>query len=369
MYFDVTQCALMVYQIYKGDYAMKYRVFYITLCFCVALVLMINTVEAQNQRSGSSAAPELLIPVGARDLALGGSSLANSSGVESIHWNPAGLGRISYDAEGMFSSMSYIADIGVSYGAVASKFGNFGVVGLSVKSLSFGDIPLTTDADPDGDGGRFFSPTYFVLGFSYGRLLTDAISAGGTFKVISESIDRVSATGIAIDVGVQYHRIAGVDGLQLGVAVKNIGPQMKFDGSGLYHVATVIDGRRPEQNFKSDAASFELPSLVEIGFSYTKKVENNMMWSLNSSFTNNNLYLDEYRLGGEVGYFFKDVQLFGRGGYAFLPQADDDAQIYGVTLGVGVGYKAEGVNITVDYAYRQVDFFDSNNIISLKLGF
>ncbi len=352
-----------------GDNTMKNRMLFMTVAVCVALGVVFNTTSAQNKRVGTSAAPELLIPVGARDLALGGSTLASTTGIDAMYWNPAGIGRMGRDAEAMFSTMSYIADIGVVYGAVAGRFGEFGVLGLSVKSLDFGDIPLTTTEDPEGVGGRFFSPTYFTLGLTYGRQLTDRISAGVSVKLISETIDRVSASGVAFDFGVQYQGVVGISGLQLGVAVKNIGPQMKFDGAGLLRPAVAAGGRRPEQPYKSEAASFELPSVVEIGVGYAGSAAENVTYGLSGSFTNNNLYFDEYRVGGELGYNLESVRLFGRLGTGFVPDADDNANIFGLTAGAGVTYMTGGVDLTLDFAYRQVEFFDANTVVSLKVGF
>src|SRR3990170_339842 len=108
----------------KGDRTMK-RVIYFTLLICVATAVISNGVEAQSKKTGTAAATELLIPIGARDLAMGGSTTANTYGVEAIHYNPAGLGRIKFAAEGMFSKMNYIADIGVNYGAVGGSLGTF----------------------------------------------------------------------------------------------------------------------------------------------------------------------------------------------------------------------------------------------------
>ncbi len=350
---------------------MKSRLLIGAVLLCVSLVMAFGTSFAQNQRTGTAAATELLIPIGARDMALGGASIANSKGVEAIHWNPAGIGRIGYSAEAMFSTMSYIGDTRVNYGAVAAKFGEFGVMGISFKSLDFGDIPLTTVDDPEGLGGKMYSPTYVTMGLTYGRSLTDAISAGVTAKLISERIDRVSASGFAFDVGLQYDGLVGVAGLQLGITVKNIGPQMKFDGGGLYRSAITTEGDRPEQRYKIEAAGFELPSLLEIGVGYQGKVQDNMMYTLNGVFMNNNLYEDEYRVGGEYGIKLDPVQLFARAGYGFVPQIKEaEDRIFRASLGFGIVYDIPGgASLGVDFAYRQVELFDDNIAMALKLGF
>lgn len=350
---------------------MNTKRFLMFLLVSALVVGIVGLAPAQNKRVGTAAAPELLIPVGARDFAMAGSNLATAYGLEAVHWNPAGLGRLTYSAEALFSSMSYIADIGVTYGGVAAKVGEVGVVALTVKSLDFGDINITTNDDPDGLGGRMFSPTYVTVGLSFARGLTDAISAGGSVKLISEQIDRVSASGVAFDFGVQYDGLGSVQGLSMGVAVKNIGSQMKFDGSGLLRNATATEGLRPTQKYKSEAASFELPSTIEIGLSYKRNLAENLDGVVNGAFVNNNLYLDEYRLGAEVMYKLAWVDLFGRLGLATVPknQNDELEDIFGPTFGLGLKTNAGGIDIMLDYAYRSVDLFDANQVFALKFGF
>ena len=111
-------------------------VFLVSICL-LALLLVSSSVIAQNQRVGTTAAPWLLIPTGARDLAMGGSSIATTSGVEAVHWNPAGVGKINGSAEAMFSSMTYIADMSLVYGAVAGDFGDFGTLAFSISICVF----------------------------------------------------------------------------------------------------------------------------------------------------------------------------------------------------------------------------------------
>ena len=344
----------------------------LTFCLiCLLLLGIVATVSAQNKRVGTAAAPELLIPVGARDFAMGGATVAVSQGIEAIHWNPAGLSRSSHSAEAMFSTMSYIADIGVQYGAVSGSFGQFGSLALSIKSLSIGDILITSADDPDGLGGRIFSPTYVTIGFSYARALTDAIAAGVSVKLVTEQIHRVSASGVAFDFGVQYEKLAGIAGLSVGVAIKNIGTAMRFDGSGLIRDAIASDAKRPEQKYKSDAASFELPSVIEIGLAYHRTIAENLSGTVSGAFMSNNLFLDEYHVGGELGYTLGSVRLFGRAGFATIPKNQNDEQedVFGACFGGGLNTSAEGIDMTIDYAYRSAQFFDANHVFSVKFGF
>src|SRR3989304_4947 len=206
---------------------MRTRTFYCTLVVCI-LAFCVTSVYAQNQRLGTAGASGLLIPVGGRDLAMGGSGVATSRGVEALYWNPGGVARMSSSAEGMFSYMTYIADIKTSYAAVAANFGSIGSMGFSLKSLGFGGFSLTAADAPAGRTGRTYSPSYVTVTLGYSRGLTNAISVGAAVKLISERVDLVSAGGFAFDVGIQYSQLAGFRGLTLGVAVKNIVPPMSF---------------------------------------------------------------------------------------------------------------------------------------------
>jgi hypothetical protein len=354
---------------------MRNKVLLTVLCFCVTLVLVTESkaqnfgAQVENRRIGTAAAAELLIPVGARDLSMGGASLATTSGVDALHWNPAGLGRLEGGAEGLITTMAYIADIRLNYGAIGINFGGFGVLGLSVRTLDFGDILLTTNSDPEGVGGRFFSPTFITVGMTYSRAFTDAITAGATVKLISEKMARAEGSGVAFDFGVQYHQLAGIRGLHLGVAMKNLGPQMSFGGEGLNVRAVAPSGDAPEQYYRVRPAEYELPTSVELGLTYQRNLTDNVTWSVNGAFANNNLGLDGYRVGAEAMFKSGSVNFFGRGGIETSPTEADDENIFGPTAGFGIYYKTESVDLTLDYAFRSVDFFDSNQMFTLKFGF
>lgn len=330
------------------------------------LLLALDVVYAGGgNRTGTGGAAQLLIPVGPRGLAMGESNIATSYGIESLFWNPAGVARMGGSAGVMFSHMDYIADIGVEYGAVSANFEGFGIISLSIKALSVGEILVTTTQNPDGTGDTF-SPQMMTAGLTFSKQLTERIAVGVTANFVSEVLGQVSANGIAFNVGVIYDQLASIDGLSFGVVMKNIGPQMQYDGSGLYTQADVTNFNRPPQFYKIDSAPFELPSSFEIGLGYKPVIDNMNTLQLSTSFQNNNFSSDEYKFGLEYGY---NNLFFVRGGYQMAPQIESENYLYGLTAGVGLHTRLEGIDLKVDYAFRDVQYFDGNHIFAISVGF
>ena len=337
----------------------------IKLISIIILLLAVSNVFAGGgKRTGTAGASELLIPVGPRGIAMGESNLVTANGIEALFWNPAGVSHMQNNADVLFSHMSYIADIGVEYGAVAANFEGFGAIALSVKTLSIGDILVTTELNPDGTGDTF-SPTMLTAGLSYSRMLTDAISIGLTANFISERMASVSATGIAFDFGVIYQNLADVNGLSIGVVLKNLGPDMKYDGSGLYYEGQVNGVNRPPTLYEVDSAPFEMPFNFQLAAGYRPVIDEMNSLEFTGIYQNNNFSGDETKLGAEYGY---NNLFFVRAGYQFAMQEADN-YIYGFTAGAGINYEIEGFGVKVDYAFRDVEFFDGNHVFALTLGF
>lgn len=346
---------------------------HITLILVLLAGVTLSSFAGNQSRTGTAGAQELLIPVGARGIALANATVSTASGLDALFGNPAGLARTDRSAEVMFSHMNYIGDIGVEYGGISVNTG-FGNLGFTIKSLNFGDIPVTTEEFPDGTGENY-SPSFVTLGVSFAKLLSDRISVGATFNIISEKIMSTSASGVSLNAGVQYHGL-GMPGLNLGIAIKNVGPNMTFDGSNLLRQATVADALRPPQYYSTTAATFDLPSTLEIGLAYEKKFDIHTV-SVMTNFVNNNYQNDEYNVGVEYGF---DNLLFLRGGYQFSPgmkredlsalatKFQNDYQ-YDYTFGAGINYDLGGTLVVIDYAYRHQKLLDANSVITVRLGF
>lgn len=332
----------------------------------LAALAISQALAGAGNRAGTNGASELLIPVGTRDIAMGGSTASIATGVEAIFWNPAGTAHMKNSADVYFSHMSYIADIGVSYGALSANIEGVGILSLSLKSLAIDAIAVTTTRDPDGTG-QTFKPQYLTVGLTYSRQLSERVAVGLTSNLISERLGDVSATGFSFDVGVLYDNLASVDGLNIGIVVKNIGPEMKFDGTGLLTTATVADQHRPAALYQVQAAAFELPSSIQLGMGYKRQISDMVTLQGSTTFQSNNFSDDEYRIGLEGAY--QDL-LFVRAGYNFAQRESDDREyLFGPTVGLGVHSALGNTDISVDYAYRSMKTFEGNHVFSVKLGF
>lgn len=335
---------------------------FITIIFLA--VFSVSLYAGDVARKGTTGAEQLLIPVGARGIATGGAFVSNLIGLESIYYNPAGLDR-SGGSEAIFSYMNYIADINVSYFGAGANLGDLGSIALTIKSLDFGNIPITTPEFPDGDG-RTYSPGFLTVGLTYSKVITDRISVGTNLKLINESIENTSATGFAIDFGVQYRLDSQIS---IGATLKNIGANMSYSGAELQE-ATRIGGSfpgSPAGTYEVVSESFQIPSYFELSASYNyfMNEKNNLL--IGSTFTANNSLEDALNFGLEYGFM---KMFFLRGGYN-LSLGGNDNSIYSFTAGAGVDYEVgSGVGIAFDYAYRDVkDFPTSNHIFTIKLAF
>jgi hypothetical protein len=363
----------MKYQIKKNSKSRSLsmrRVLYVT---CIVLLVLVlggfTSFAGNNSRVGTAGAQELLIPVGARGIALSGSAIASATGVDAIYWNPAGLARAEFNTDAIFSTMKYIGDVGVNYAAIGVKVGSIGSIGLSLKTLSFGDIPVTTEDFPDGNG-QTYSPSFITIGLTYSSLITERVSVGVTCNIISEKIMSTSASGFAANIGIQYSAL-GLPGLNLGVTIKNVGPNIVFEGADLYRRATLADNPlRPTDYYTIKAAEVELPTYLELGMSYISDLNETNTLTVAGNFQSHNYSNDLFLLGAEFSY---KKMFFVRTGYTLAMNETEDAagvmpNIYKYSLGVGVKLDIKETEIGLDYAYRSVNNFDGPNVLTISVG-
>ena len=320
-------------------------------------------IAGDESRIGTSGGNQVLVPVGARGIALAGSERVYSSGLESIYWNPAGLAR-SQSPTVLASSMDLFNDMGVNYFGASGNFDKLGMLGVTVKSIDMGDIPVTTVEDMDGLGGGTFKPTLTTMGLTYANSFSDRAFFGVTGKIVYESIPRAEASAYALDIGVQYTGLAGVDGLGLALVLNNIGTDLHYEGSALTSQGTTEDGI---SDFMNRESSYDkLPSTYNMSLSYSVAGA-----ILGMTYTSHNFSYDELNLGGE--YTLNDMFHLRAGVTSPMLEEDsmnDGETLYSMNFGAGLKYSLYGVNLVVDYTMRnQSDTFNTSNVFSVGLVF
>ena len=263
-----------------------------------------------------------------------------------------------------------LADISINAFGFGQKIGDTGVMALSIMSLDFGEIERTTYENPDGGIGTF-SPQFMNISLSYAKKFTYNMSAGITVKMISESAAELSANGFALDAGVHYE--TGDKGqAKFGITLKNIGPRMAFNGDG--DDVTVTGENGYDMTMEIRSASFELPSLLNIGGSYDFYWYSDMWrFTISETFVSNSFSKDQFLTGLEIA--FKEM-ISLRGGYGYETGIFDDFDNGRTTAfkGVSAGFSIElpisdDTNFGLDYSYRPADPLQSVHTFGARVIF
>ena len=333
----------------------------------IVLIVVSSLVLGQNSRMGSASSTQLLVVPSAKHLS-GGGAAATATGMDATFWNPAGLAMSENSVDAIFSNRQYFADIDNSFFGIATDLGDY-KMGVSVRTFNVGDIDETTVFYPDGTG-QVFTPNFSILGATLARKLSDNTSVGLNANLIREGFGRVAATGVAYDLGVQYRGFLGREGLDVGFAMKNFGSPMKYDGEGLGVMASPVDGDRPVEYYKIDAAAFDLPFVFDMGVSY-----NIAGADIGVTYTSNYYSTDELKLS--VGYTLEGLGSVGVGMQSSsASQEIDDTDDWYTNPADGVSFGASldmsrfvGMNMSVDYSMLPMGDFGTNSIVALRVAF
>ena len=342
-----------------------------------AVLILSSMALGQGSRMGTASSTQIQVVQGARYLS-GGGAAANAVGMDAVYWNPAGLALSENGVDAIFSNRQYIAEIDNNFFGVSVDF--IGMkMGVSVRTFNIGDINETTVFQPDGTG-QVFTPNFSILGATASKRLSDNTSVGINANYIRESFGRVAASGMAFDLGVQYKSLAGMEGLDAGFVLRNFGQPVKYDGEGLGVAATAVDGDRPVEYYKIDAAAYDLPFAFDMGLSYNIAGAN-----LGFTYTSNYYTTDEIKfkasydvglvavaVGFQQSSVAKDQDVMGQDTQKIDAVESSwyvnpsDGESFGASLNLS---QFTGMNMVLDYAMLPMADFDANQVIALRIGF
>lgn len=322
-----------------------------TIATLLLILLCASAAEAQTFKSnvskkGTTAASFLSIGQGARALSMGGAFVAVADDQSSLYWNPAGIADLT-GISVIVDHTQWFADIQYNYLGATIGLGDLGTVGLTFTGSSIDEMLVTTVDNPEGNG-ETFTVSDIAVSAAYAIKLTDKFSIGFNPKFIYQKIWRMSASAMAIDIGVKY--ITPFDGAVLGMSISNFGSKMQLAGNStvVFHdideTTSGNNGRIPA-NLGTEEWMLPLNFRVGIAYGVYKDESNVLTLAIDASHPSDNY--ESIDLGGE--YVFNDF-ISIRGGFKSMFLAESEE---GMTLGVGVKQAIVGSSIvTFDYGYQ-----------------
>jgi len=339
----------------------------------VSALVISNIANAGNEdRVGSAGASQLLVNPWSRSTASGSSGIANTTGLEATYMNIAGLAT-SDKSQVKFNMSNWLGTAGIKFYAagLAQRISESSVIAFSVQSMNFGEIDRTTVENPEGGIG-VFTPRLNVFNVGYAKKFSSSISGGINFKVISESIADLRSTGVAIDAGIRY--VTGEkEQVKFGIALKNVGPTMKYKGDGLAEQANYVN-KDMIATFEQRSQQFELPSLLNIGGSYDFIFNEMNKLTVILGFTANSFFSDQYRLGLDYGFANEKLAFNLRAGYVYEKNIFNVENRTNALLGPTAGFSVDflsGKNkspLGIEYAVRMAGPFGFVHTYGVSIG-
>jgi hypothetical protein len=196
----------------------------------LAVALTPAMVAAQKPIMGEGAL-DLLLPTGARAVAVGQATMAVAGTTESVWWNPSGLASMRGTTAAIHHSESPggIADA-VSVVTNSRLLGSFGV------SASLRDLGESTNADGSGAEAGTILPRSIIYAATYAASV-ERLNVGLSYKLVqfridctgpcSEGATQVASTS-ALDAGAQYSFEPKIP-VTFGASVRNLGLKLQVN--------------------------------------------------------------------------------------------------------------------------------------------
>ncbi|MFH1196074.1 MAG: PorV/PorQ family protein [bacterium] len=342
---------------------MKNKIKYLVVSVLLTCLLSTGGFAQENQKLAQTGFQFLSVVSDARAAAMADAVTSLQVGSSALFFNPAGMANMTDFIEISGSTNQWIADINhYTFGvAVSPADGNYGVFGLSLQYVDYGEFYGTRVAPgaPLGyvDTG-IFKLSAMALGLGYAKQLTDQFSVGGQIRYVHQSLGdtyvpvniHTDSTGTQIadtslvnselsplvfDFGTQFK--TGIKSLVFGMSVRNFSSEVKYANEG-----------------------FQAPLVFTLGLSM------NVMDLFESMPFEQSLYLSvdashysDHPEQIKVGLDYRLMNMFSiRGGYSSSNDEND------FTFGLGVSK----FGFSFDYCYTPFGVFDNVQRMTVRFS-
>jgi len=329
--------------------------------FSLLLTALSVSLVIGQSKVGTSAAPFLGMPVGARSIGMGSATVALSSDATGIFYNPGSIAPLGY-SQAVVSHTNWLVGTKFDWAGIVINLDGTNAVGVSFTQLNYGEDIVTTDLEQAGTGEKW-SASDLAIALTYARNLTDRFAIGGSAKYIQQKIWNSSASAMAVDVGLLYN--TGFNGLKIGMSIANFGSDMRMDGKDLFK-AIDLDPENLGNNSKLitrlKTDDWPLPLFFRAGVSMDAIKDEDVRFTVAADAMRPSDNSESVNVGGE--FAFREM-VFLRAGkrQLFLENMMEN-----YAFGGGIRYELSGVNsLSVDFSYQQFKIF--GGVQTFDVGF
>lgn len=336
---------------------MKRTIRYIQIVVVFIVLISASVIAKDMEKVAQTGFQFLSIISDARAAALGGAVTTLSMGSSALFFNPAMMTEMEGFLDISASQNQWIADIRHNAFSLAVKpgAGNWGVFGISLQAVDYGEVlgTVVDASNPEGyqDIGNI-EPTALGIGVGYAKALSDRFSVGGQVRWVKQDLGEsivpvnISETDttvgkalnelmpLAFDFGTLFK--TGIKSLMFGMSVRNFSKEIKYVDEG-----------------------FQLPLVFTMGVSMNLldlvETESAQSLCLSVDATHYRSHAEQLIVG--MDYRLNDL-LSIRGGY--VSSNDED----GINFGFGISH----LGLTLDYAYTPFGVFDKVQRMTVRFA-
>jgi hypothetical protein len=191
----------------------------------LALTLVITLIGI-DPNAGTTGFDFLRLTPAAREAAMGGAAVGSAPSPMGFWFSPAHA-LSAEGARAQVGYLNYVAGVQTGSAAYSQPVGTDKGIGFGIVYLNSGTMKRTNER---GEELGTFGVSYANLNLSGAMRIGDAFSVGVALQGLYGSIDTFFGLGLAGNIGATYR--LPVDGLTAGLAVKNVGYQLKAFQSG-----------------------------------------------------------------------------------------------------------------------------------------